>query len=290
MTYGADAVVHAVTSRRLYIQQSNKIQLESASTMIRTVVTILALTLITTGICATKKWNYIHSVDDEYKSGIKWPEPPVVDPGDSTKAPSDAIVLFDGTDMFAWDGGDDWEMKDGYVITRKRGISTKQKFGDCQLHIEFATPEEVKGSGQGRGNSGVYLMGRYEVQVLDSFENETYFDGQCGAIYKQQPPTVNACRAPGQWQSYDIIFTAPNFSADGQVETPAYVTVLQNGVVIHNHFELMGGTYYDKPPSYSSHPDKLPISLQFHGNPIKFRNIWVRENIQPIVGEKPPAE
>lgn len=290
MTFGADAVVHALTSRRLCTKQSNKIQLESASTMIRTVATIVALTLITTGICSTKKWNYIHSVDDEYKSGIKWPEPPVVDPGDSTKAPSDAIVLFDGSDMSAWDGGDDWEIKDGYVITRKRSISTKQKFGDCQLHIEFATPEEVKGSGQGRGNSGVYLMGRYEVQVLDSFENETYFDGQCGAIYKQQPPTVNACRAPGQWQSYDIIFTAPNFSSDGQVETPAYVTVLQNGVVIHNHFELMGGTYYDKPPSYSSHPDKLPISLQFHGNPIKFRNIWVRENIQPLAGEKPAIE
>ena len=140
---------------------------------------------------------------DEYKSGIKWPEPPVVDPGSATKAPSDAIVLFDGKDMSAFNNGDAWTVKDGYAEVKGKSIKTKQSFGDIQLHLEFASPEEVKGKGQGRGNSGVYLMGKYEVQILDSFENKTYFDGQCGAVYKQQPPTVNACRGPGKWQSYD---------------------------------------------------------------------------------------
>ncbi|MBW3599419.1 MAG: DUF1080 domain-containing protein, partial [Planctomycetes bacterium] len=155
------------------------------------------------------------------------------------------------------------------------------------LHLEFATPEEVKGKGQGRGNSGVYLMDRYEVQILDSYENATYYDGQCGAIYKQQPPMVNASRKPGEWQMYDILFTAPRFSEEGEVEQPAYVTVLHNGVVIHNHFEIQGSTSYTEPPKYHQHPEKAPFSIQFHGNPVRFRNIWVRESIQPLVGEKP---
>ena len=259
--------------------------------MIRTAFTTFTVAFVTAGICFATGWQPFKNVrNDEYKSGIKWPEPAIIDPGSSTKAPSDAIVLFDGTDMSAWQGGDDWEVKDGYVITRKHDIQTKQKFGDCQLHIEYATPEEVKGNGQGRGNSGVYLMNRYEVQVLDSYDNKTYFDGQCGAIYKQQPPAVNACRGPGQWQSYDIIFEAPRFDDKGELVKPAFVTVLHNGVLIHNHFELMGGTYYNKPPSYSAHPDKLPIKLQFHGNTVKYRNIWVRENIAPLVGEQPKSE
>ena len=224
---------------------------------------------------------------EEYKSGIKWPEPPVVDPGSATKAPSDAIVLFDGKDMSAFNNGDAWTVKDGYAEVKGKSIKTKQSFGDIQLHLEFASPEEVKGKGQGRGNSGVYLMGKYEVQILDSFENKTYFDGQCGAVYKQQPPTVNACRGPGKWQSYDIIFTAPRFNEDDSLKSPAYVTVMQNGVVIHNHFELTGGTFWDQKPHYKKHPDKLPISIQNHGNPVRFRNIWVRENIQPLAGTKP---
>jgi hypothetical protein len=199
-------------------------------------------------------------------------------------------VLFDGRDMSAFDNGDKWIIKDGHAEVSGGGIKTKQAFGDCQLHVEFATPEEVKGESQGRGNSGVYLMGKYEVQILDSFDNKTYFDGQCGSLYKQQPPTVNVSRGPGEWQSFDIIFEAPRFSSTGSVERPAYVTVLHNGVLIHNHLELKGGTFFDQPPHYEAHAEKLPIHIQDHGNPLRFRNIWVRENIQPIQGELPPAQ
>lgn len=227
----------------------------------------------------------------EYKSGIVWPEPPIVDPGPAGGPPSDAIVLFDGTDLSQFEGGEGWEVKDGYAeVGGSSGITSKQAFGDCQLHVEFATPAEVKGSGQGRGNSGIYLMGKYELQILDSYDNKTYFDGQCGAIYKQQPPIVNACRKPGQWQTYDIIFNAPRFDEDGKLAKPAYVTALQNGVVIQNHFELQGGTSYVAPPAYTKHPSKLPFHIQNHGNPTRFRNIWIRENIQPLVGKKPAKE
>ena len=203
---------------------------------------------------------------DEYKSGIVWPEPPVVEPGEGQAAPADAIVLFDGENLDAWEGGEKWQIAEGVATAAGGDITTKEKFGDCQLHLEFATPAEVKGEGQGRGNSGVYLMGRYEVQILDSFENETYFDGQCGAIYKQQPPTVNACRRPGEWQTLDIVFTAPRFDADGTLKSPGYVTVLHNGVVIHNHFELQGSTSYVEPPKYTRprRPGALahPVSRQ----------------------------
>lgn len=227
---------------------------------------------------------------DEYKSGIVWPKPTIIDvgPGPDKPAPppSDAIVLFDGKDLSAWEGGENWPIDDGAATTAKTGITSKQAFGDCQIHLEFATPSKVEGSGQGRGNSGLYLMGQYEVQILDSYENETYFDGQCGAIYKQQPPTVNASRKPGEWQTYDILFTAPRFADDGKVEKPGYVTVLHNGVVVHNHFELQGATSYTEPPKYTKHADKLPLHIQFHGNATRFRNIWVRENIAPLVGKK----
>ena len=192
--------------------------------------------------------------------------------------------------MSAWKNADKWKVKDGYVEVGKRTISTKQSFGDCQLHLEFASPEKVKGRGQGRGNSGVYLMGKYEVQILDSYENKTYPDGQCGAVYKQQPPTVNACRGPGRWQTYDILFTAPRFNEDGSVKSKAYVTVLHNGVMIHNHLELKGGTFWDEPAHYESHPEKLPLNLQNHRNPVRFRNIWIRETMDPIVGAKPEAK
>ncbi|MCC7421005.1 MAG: DUF1080 domain-containing protein [Planctomycetaceae bacterium] len=210
----------------------------------------------------------------EYISGITWDEPKVIQPD---PVPSDAIVLFGGTDMSEWSGGENWDVKDGIATAQKNGITSKRNFGDCQLHVEWASPEKVEGSGQGRGNSGIYLMGKYEVQILDSFDNKTYFDGQCGAVYKQRPPMVNACRKPGEWQSYDILFTAPRFDDSGKVTKPAAVTVLQNGVVLHNHFELLGGTFYDRPPAYEKHSDKLPIHIQFHGNPVRFRNIWVRE-------------
>lgn len=231
----------------------------------------------------------------EWKSGILWPEPPIVTPGTATTAPSDAIVLFDGTDLSAWNGGDQWIVANGEATVAKTSITSKQSFGDCQFHLEFATPAEVKGSGQGRGNSGIHFMGRYELQILDSFQNTTYFDGQCGSFYKTQPPNVNACRGPGEWQSYDVIFTAPRFQRDGSLKTPAYVTVLQNGVLIHNHLELKGHTSYTEPPRYTPHREKEPISIQHHGNPVRFRNIWVRENIAPLVGQQlggatePPA-
>jgi len=223
----------------------------------------------------------------EYKSGIVWPDPPVVDPGAAGGPPSDAVVLIDGKSMEAWEGGDKWIVADGCVTAAKGSITSKQKFGDCQLHAEFATPAEVKGEGQARGNSGLYLMGRYEVQILDSHENKTYFDGQCGAIYKEQPPTVNASREPGEWQTYDILFTAPRFSDDGSLKTPGYVTVLHNGVLLHNHFELLGSTSYTELAKYSKHADKEPLTIQFHGNPVRFRNLWIRENVQPLVGLKP---
>lgn len=213
----------------------------------------------------------------EYKSGKDWPEPKIIDPGPVGGPPADAIVLFDGKDLSQWNGGEKWEIADGAATVRGGGVTTKDSFADCQLHLEWAEPTEVVGEGQGRGNSGVYLMGQYEVQILDSFDNVTYFDGQCGSIYKQSPPLVNACRRPGEWQSYDIIFKAPQFKEDGSLKSPAYITVLQNGVLIQNHFELEGATAWDKAPAYNAHPTKLPISLQDHGNPVRFRNIWIRE-------------
>ena len=230
----------------------------------------------------------------EYKSGIVWPKPPVIDPGTIGGPPSDAVVLFDGKDMSGWKGGENWDVRDGYATANKNSITSKQSFGDCQLHLEYAAPEKVEGSSQGRGNSGIYLMGRYEVQILDSYDNETYYDGQCGSIYKQQPPMVNACRKPGEWQTIDIVFTAPRFNSSGDVEAPAFVTVLHNGVLLHNHFPIQGSTSYVEPPKYTVHEAKEPIDIQHHGNPVRFRNIWVRENVQPLVGKKPdqktPAE
>jgi hypothetical protein len=222
----------------------------------------------------------------EYKSGIVWPEPAIVTPGKDSAPPSDAVVLFDGKDLSKWSDGDKWIIKDGYAIAAKTGITTKDSFGDCQLHLEFASPDVVKGSGQGRGNSGVYLMGKYEVQILDSHENKTYFDGQCASIYKQHPPLVNASRKPGEWQTYDILFESPRFEKDGKLARPSYVTVLHNGIVVQNHFELQGGTFYDRPAAYTPHPPRAPMHIQFHGDPVKFRNIWLRE-LKEIEGKNP---
>lgn len=214
---------------------------------------------------------------DEYLSGKVWPEPKVITPGDNGGPPSDAIVLFDGHDMSKFNGGEKWKVSDGVATVHGGGVSSKQGFGSCQLHVEWAAPAEVKGSGQGRGNSGIYLQGRYEVQILDSYENKTYFDGQAGSIYKQWPPLVNACRKPGEWQTYDIIFDAPKFDANGKLSKPGHVTVLHNGVLIQNHAELIGSTAWDRPPAYEAHADKLPLTIQDHGNPVRFRNIWIRE-------------
>jgi hypothetical protein len=210
-------------------------------------------------------------------------EPPIVTPGRTTAdPPSDAIVLFDGKNLDRWrsaaGGAAKWIVRDGYVeVAPGTGdIATTDSFGDCQLHIEWATPSVVKGEGQERGNSGVFLMDRYEIQVLDSYDNKTYFHGQAGSVYKQYAPLVNASRPPGQWQTYDIIFKAPKFDDQGKVTERARVTVLQNGVLIQNNVEIYGNTYNDRPAYYIAHPSQQPLHLQDHGNPVRYRNIWIR--------------
>jgi hypothetical protein len=211
------------------------------------------------------------------------PEPEVVTPGELTAPPSDAIVLFDGTDFSNWEheNGEPvkWDLGDGAMTVKKKtgSIRTKQGFGDCQLHVEWRTPAEVEGEGQGRGNSGIFLQARYELQVLDSYDNRTYSNGQAGSLYKQYMPLVNASRKPGEWQTYDIIYTAPTFDSDGNVVSPAYMTVLHNGVLVQNHSELRGPTVYKGQPQYEPHSDREPIVLQDHSDPVSYRNIWIRE-------------
>lgn len=211
------------------------------------------------------------------------PVPPVVTPGNGTAAPSDAIVLFDGSNLNDWSNlrgnAAEWTIADG-AMTVKAGagdIVTKRGFGDCQLHIEWRTPAEVKGESQGRGNSGIFLQGLYELQVLDSYDNKTYVNGQAGSIYKQSIPLVNVCRKPGEWQVYDVIYIAPRFNEKGRVVIPGRITVLQNGVLIHNNTEIRGTTEYIGSPRPVVHEMKLPIKLQDHGNPVSYRNIWIRE-------------
>ena len=210
-------------------------------------------------------------------------KPPIVTPGRLNSPPSDAIALYSGPqDVVNWthDNGEPVKWIADSALTVQKGagsIKTVRSFGDCQLHIEWRTPAVVSGKGQGRGNSGVYLMGKYEVQVLDSYDNETYYNGQAGSIYKQYIPLVNASLSPGQWQTYDIVFTAPRFNEQGEVIRPAYITVFHNGVLIQNHVVLRGPTEYIGIPVYKAHEDKLPLMLQDHSNPVSFRNIWIRE-------------
>lgn len=197
------------------------------------------------------------------------------------KAPSDAVVLFNGSDLDHWVSSNGkpagWRLEDGAMVASGGSVHSKEEFGDCQIHLEWAAPTPPRGSDQGRGNSGVEIMGRYEIQVLDSYENLTYPDGQAGAIYGQYPPLVNASRKPGEWQTYDIMFTAPRFTPAGVIEKPAYVTVLHNGVLLHNHQALLGPVAFRGIPRYSAHSPIGPIQLQDHGNPVRFRNIWVRD-------------
>jgi hypothetical protein len=212
-------------------------------------------------------------------------EPKNITPGKTGgDPPSDAIILFDGKDLSKWrsvkDGGDArWQIKDGYmeVAPQSGDIATREEFGDCQLHIEWATPAEVKGEGQGRGNSGVFLMERYEVQVLDSYNNKTYYHGQAGSIYKQYAPLVNASLKPGMWQSYDIIFKAPRFDEQGKVTERARITVIHNGVLIQNNVEIYGNTWHDRPAFYVAHGAKASLKLQDHGDLVRYRNIWIRQ-------------
>lgn len=210
------------------------------------------------------------------------PKAKKIAPGNATEAPSDAVVIFNGKDLNEWVALDEtpakWEVKDGaFTVVKGTGdIKTKKQFGDMQLHIEWRSPSVVESEGQGRGNSGIFLQERYELQVLDSYESQTYRNGQAGAIYKQHGPLVNATRKPGEWQAYDIIYTAPRFNEKGEVVTPAYATVLHNGIVIQNHTEIWGPTEFRGLPVYVAH-GKASIKLQDHGNPVSFRNVWVRE-------------
>ena len=233
---------------------------------------------------------------DPKETEVYSPVPPVITPGkQSGQAPSDAIQLLAGNDLSEWEADKDsggpaeWLFKKGIMTVNKKAgdIRTKRKFTDFQLHLEYKIPVNITGSGQARGNSGLFLAtlqvkegaGGYELQILDNFENNTYVNGQAGSIYKQYPPLVNACKPPGQWQSYDVIWKAPRFNADGSLAAPASITALHNGVLIQNHAILKGDTPYTGPPIYRSH-GAAPIKLQSHGDPsepISFRNIWVRE-------------
>jgi hypothetical protein len=235
--------------------------------------------------------------DTPFQPDRKWrvhdinrPHPPVITPGTESsqerpgKPPSDAIVLFDGTNLNSWEtnekgeiGEPKWKVENGYVevVPGTGGIRTKEKFGDIQLHVEWATPTEINGVSQARGNSGIMLMTRYEIQVLDSYQNLTYADGQAAAIYGQKPPLVNACRPPGQWQTYDIVFEAPKFDGAKLVK-PAYVTVFQNGVVMHNRQEITGTTPHAKVGTYTAHAPEESLELQNHRMPVRYRNIWIR--------------
>ena len=216
--------------------------------------------------------------------------PPVVNPGTFSSQeqpgvpPSDAVVLFDGKDNAQWvamDGSPTkWVVKDGALecVPGSGYVRTLQSFGDCQLHIEWAAPTPPQGSSQGRGNSGVFFgLNRYETQVLDSHENKTYADGSAASSYGQYPPLVNASLPPGRWQTYDFVWTAPRFDAEGKLLAKARLTVFHNGVLVQNHVELTGPTAWIGRPPYEAHPERLPIAMQDHGNPVRFRNIWVRE-------------
>ncbi len=221
------------------------------------------------------------------------PEPEVVLPGAGNKPPSDAIILFDGKNLDKWTdqkgNKPGWIVKDG-IVTVKPGsgsIITKQNFADCQLHIEWRTPAVVKGNGQERGNSGVIMQSRYELQILDSYKNHTYSNGQAGSVYKQYVPQVNASLKPGQWQKYDIIYTAPRFNIDSSVKTPAYITVLHNGILVQNHVAIKGTVAHVGQPKYQKHAFALPLLLQEHEFPVSFRNIWIREiGVQKLLNSK----
>ena len=221
--------------------------------------------------------------------GSKWrvhdisrPHPRVVTPGAGNEPPSDAVVLFDATNLDEWRASDGSEAKwkiegDHMEVTKTGDIHTVEQFGDCQLHLEWASPSVVEGDSQGRGNSGVFLMGLYEIQVLDGYDNPTYADGLTGAIYGQYPPFVNACRAPGEWQSYDVIFEAPRWQG-GKLSTPAFMTIIHNGVLLHHRQEIQGPTGHGNLASYDPpHDAEGPLSLQDHGGDlVRYRNIWMR--------------
>ncbi|MHB8499804.1 MAG: 3-keto-disaccharide hydrolase [Candidatus Acidiferrales bacterium] len=248
------------------------------------------LALLAVAVIAASPTILLGQVDTRWKQhDMNRPVPPVINPGTSStqaepgRPPSDATILFDGKDLSKWQHKDGtpakWKVENGYAeIVHGTGyIYTKQSFGDCQLHVEFREPTPAHGESQERGNSGVFLMGLYEVQVLDSYENKTYADGQASALYGQYPPLVNASRPPGEWQWYDIVFHGPRFDPAGKLLRKAHVTVFHNGVLVQDNVELTGPTENGVRPPYKAHPEKLPLALQDHGDPVRFRNIWIRE-------------
>jgi hypothetical protein len=253
--------------------------------------TFLALLSAGTTLLAADQQKFGYS-DTPLIPGTKWhihdgdrPQPRIVTPGEKfsqmANAPSDAVILFDGKDFSKWQANNGsevkWKIENGHMETTKTGqIRTKDEFGDFQMHLEFATPEKVEGNGQERGNNGVNIYGRYEIQILDSYNNKTYPDGQAAALYGQSPPLANASKAPGQWQTYDIVFEGPRWNEKGELVRKASVTVMHNGVIVHNKKELLGGTTHRQIPPYRQHPPKGFIELYEHGNPVRFRNIWIR--------------
>jgi 3-keto-disaccharide hydrolase len=268
-------------------------------TIVRTMLMVAIIVVVTitsmAGFGVGQEKPKIGYKDTPMLPGGKWhvhdgdrPIPPIVTPGKPGTqdivgtAPSDAVVLFDGTNLDHWrnrsNGPAGWTVDNGALVEKPGAgdILSRDEFGDCQLHLEFASPVPPRSRDQGRGNSGVMFFGRYEIQILDSYDNLTYADGQASAIYGQFPPQVNASRPPGQWQTYDIVFTAPRFKTDGMLESPAYLTMLHNGVLVHNHVALLGPMHFRGLPKYQAHGPAGPLLLQDHGNPVRFRNIWVR--------------
>ncbi len=257
--------------------------------MKRFLLTVIATIAILTIVNAQNKANQDSLEKAAAKSELWEPVPVSVITGKPySDAPSDAIVLFNGKDLNSFQKLDNkpagWKLdKEGSVTVVKGSgnIATKQGFGSCQLHIEWREPAMIAGTSQTRGNSGIFFMGKYELQVLDSYNNPTYVNGQAGSIYKQYIPLVNASKKPGEWQTYDVIFTAPQFYSDGSLQTPAYITVLHNGVLVQNHVAIKGNTDWTMTPKYFAHKDKEPLILQDHGmdggNPMSYRNIWIRE-------------
>ncbi|WP_241241898.1 3-keto-disaccharide hydrolase [Sphingobium algorifonticola] len=256
--------------------------------MARWTIAMVTLTVISSAVAAQEKPGFC---DTPILPDGKWrvhdadrPAPPVVTPGTVAAAPSDATILFDGRSLDAWTAtGAPWPIADGAFSVpartaggRESTLVSKQAFGDVQLHLEFRSPNPPEKSSQDRGNSGIWFMQRYEVQILDGYRNPTYADGTVGAIYGWKPPLVNAARPPGEWQSYDIVFERPRFGADGTLVRPAYVTVFLNGVLVQNRQRMLGATVWRKVATYVPHGDAAPIQLQDHDSPVSFRNIWVR--------------
>jgi hypothetical protein len=257
----------------------------------KTGILVLALVAVAANVALAQAEPKPKITDTPMQPDGKWhvhdparPQPPIVTPGTfSAQAtpPSDAIVLFDGKSLSNWrdkktGGPAPWTVEDGDMVAAKGDIQTTNEMGDMQLHVEFCEPDPGQHAGQDRGNSGVFLMGRYEIQVLDCYHNKTYADGATAGIYGQHPPLANACRPPGEWQTYDIIFNVPHFNDQGEVITPGYVTVIHNGVVAQNHQAIRGDTNWRVPGTYTAHGPTGPLALQFHNHPVRFRNIWVR--------------